>query len=86
MTDLTSDEWNLLEMVRRIVDKTDFTVLLDEKNDIDRAIIVRQLGTAVVRIWAETYRGHHHVFPLVKVIGVALEIYADLQEGVQIAG
>lgn len=65
-------------MVRSIVNETHFAVSLGN-NEIE-PVKVRQLGVAVVRIWAETFSGSHHVFPLVRVIGEALDTYADLRE------
>ena len=85
MSDLTSDELGLLEMVRSIVDETDFAVSLDENSNADKARNVRRLGVAVVRIWAATFTGLDHVFSLVKVIGRALETYADHCDAVEAA-
>ncbi len=65
-------------MVRSIVIETQFAVSFGN-NELD-PVKVRQLGVAVVRIWAETFSGSHHVFPLVRVIGEALDTYADLRE------
>lgn len=78
LADLTSDERTLLQMVRSILNETDFAVPFDEGNAVEEC--VRQLGIAVVRLWAETFSGSHHVFPLVRDIGAALEIYVDLLE------
>jgi hypothetical protein len=66
-------------MVRSIVNETQFAVS-SSNNDVAEPAKVRQLGVAVVRLWAETFSGSHHVFPLVRVIGEALDIYADLRE------
>jgi len=38
---------------------------------------LRQLASAVVRLWAETFKGTH-IFDLVKVMGASLDGYADL--------
>ncbi len=40
---------------------------------------LRQLAIAVVRLWAETFKGTH-IFDLVRVIALSLEVYADLLE------
>lgn len=40
---------------------------------------LRQLAAAVVRLWAETFKGSH-VFDVVKVMGASLDGYADLIE------
>jgi hypothetical protein len=78
MGDLTVDERNLLEMVRSIVGETHYVIESD--SGMHGKLEVRQLSVAVVRLWAEVFTGSHHVFPLVKVIGLALEVYADLSE------
>jgi len=80
MENLTIDERNLLEMVRSIVGETHFALGSDGSNSIQGSMDVKKLGIAVVRIWAEVFTGSHHVFPLVKVIGLALEGYADMCE------
>lgn len=77
MSDITIDERNLLEMVRSIVGETQFAI---ESERMHGSIEVKQLSVAVVRLWAEVFTGSHHVFPMVKVIGSALEAYADLWE------
>lgn len=38
---------------------------------------LRQLASAVVRLWAETFKGVH-IFDMVKVMGASLDGYADL--------
>jgi hypothetical protein len=83
MTDLTVDERNLLEMVRSIVGETHFAIESDNNNGMYRSMEVKQLSVAVVRLWAEIFTGSHHVFPLVKVIGLALEVYADLSDAME---
>ncbi len=40
---------------------------------------LRQLASAVVRLWAETFKGTH-IFDMVKVMGSSLDGYADLVE------
>jgi hypothetical protein len=78
--DLTSDERRLLEMVRSMLDETEFAVSFnDGGGTVDERVKIKQLGSAVVRLWAETFKGTH-VFEIVKVIGSSLEIYADLLE------
>ncbi|KAH8654588.1 hypothetical protein BGZ60DRAFT_473117 [Tricladium varicosporioides] len=83
-TDLTPDETNLLEMVRSVVGETDMAVSFadehDNPNNPPGSGEIKQLSVAVVRLWAEIFSGSHHVYPLVKVIGAALESYADLWE------
>ncbi|KAI1881110.1 hypothetical protein JX265_001350 [Neoarthrinium moseri] len=87
----SSDERNLLEMLRRMLDETEFAVPIDPSlsggpghpSNMDMAINdsakLRQLAAAVIRVWAETFKGSH-IFEIVKVIGNGLEGYADLIE------
>ena len=85
------EEKNLLETVRRMLDETEFAVPIDpslsgpssssgqmEMATSDSAKL-RQLAVAVVRLWAETFKGTH-IFDIVKVMGVSLDGYADLIE------
>lgn len=85
------DERNLLEMLRRMLDETEFAVPIDPSLSggqghpsimdmtINDSIRLRQLAAAVIRVWAETFKGSH-IFEIVKVIGNGLEGYADLIE------
>jgi hypothetical protein len=79
--DLTNDERNLLEMVRSMLDETEFAVSFASDNGmaVDERAKIKQLGSAVVRLWAETFKGTH-IFDIVKLIGSSLEIYAQLLE------
>lgn len=85
------EEKNLLETVRRMLDETEFAVPIDpslsgpssssgqmEMATSDSAKL-RQLAAAVVRLWAETFKGTH-IFDMVKAMGVSLDGYADLIE------
>lgn len=38
---------------------------------------LRQLASAVVRLWAETFKGTH-IFDMIKTMGASLDGYADL--------
>lgn len=86
------EERNLLEMLRRMLDETEFAVPIDPSlsgghaghpANMDMAVNdstkLRQLAAAVIRLWAETFKGTH-IFDIVKVIGNGLEGYADLLE------
>lgn len=85
------EEKNLLEMVRRMLDETEFAVPIDPSlagpntasSQADVATSdsakLRQLAGAVVRLWAETFKGSH-IFDIVKVMGSSLDSYADLVE------
>jgi hypothetical protein len=87
----TPEEKNLLEMVRRMLDETEFAVPVDPSlagpgsgsgamdTGASDGAKLRQLGVAVMRLWAETFRGTH-MFDLVKVMGASLDGYADLVE------
>lgn len=85
----SSEERNLLETVRRMLDETEFAVPVDpslfgpgvssmEMATSDSAKL-RQLAAAVVRLWAETFKGTH-IFDMVKIMGLSLDGYADLIE------
>lgn len=90
----SSEEKNLLETVRRMLDETEFAVPIDpslsgpglalggpgqmEMATSDSAKL-RKLASAVVRLWAETFKGVH-IFEMVKVMGLSLDGYADLIE------
>jgi hypothetical protein len=77
---LSTEENGLLEMVKRMLDETEFSVsgeYFEDGNAKDRGIMM--LGAAAVRLWATAFRGTH-VFEIATVIGRSLEIYADLLE------
>jgi len=86
MSELTVDERNLLEMVRSIVGETHYAIEPENDNGLHGGTEIKQLSVSVVRLWAEVFTGSLHVFPLVKVIGLALEVYADLSEAEERAG
>ncbi|PHH90593.1 hypothetical protein CDD83_3199 [Cordyceps sp. RAO-2017] len=79
------EERSVLGMVRRMLDETEFAVPIDpslsggqtEMATSDDGAKLRQLASAVVRLWAETFKGTH-IFDLVKVMGASLDGYADL--------
>ncbi|KAH9885495.1 hypothetical protein F4778DRAFT_774287 [Xylariomycetidae sp. FL2044] len=89
----STDERNLLDMVRQMLDETEFAVPIDPSlsgggaghphSSMDMAANdgtkLRQLAAAVIRLWAETFKGSH-IFDIVKVIGIGLEGYANLLE------
>lgn len=72
-----------------MLDETEFAVPIDpsltgpgvnpshmgmETND---AAKLRQLASAVVRLWAETFKGTH-IFEMVQLMGASLDGFADL--------
>jgi hypothetical protein len=94
----TAEEKNLLEMVRRMLDETEFAVPIDpslsgphhhhhqhhaSRSSMDMSSTdstkLRQLAAAVIRLWAETFKGTH-IFEIVRIMGAGLEGYADLLE------
>ncbi|KAJ4293966.1 hypothetical protein N0V88_005480 [Collariella sp. IMI 366227] len=95
----SAEERNLLEMVRRMLDETEFAVPIDpslasapssssgshghhQSRSVDAATDstkLRQLACAVIRLWAETFKGVH-IFDIVRIIAAGLEGYADLME------
>ncbi|KAH7157813.1 hypothetical protein B0J13DRAFT_520535 [Dactylonectria estremocensis] len=86
---VSPEEKNLLEMVRRMLDETEFAVPIDPSLSggnsgsapvelaTSDSTKLRQLASAVVRLWAETFKGTH-IFDMVKVMGASLDGYADL--------
>lgn len=69
-------------MVRNMVHETELAVSFESEDGggpIEECARIKQLGAAVVRLWAETFKGTH-IFDIVKVIGQSLEIYADILE------
>lgn len=82
--DLTEEERSLLNMVRTMLDETEFAVSFVHEEHAGMGLGVegerrkiRQLGAAVVRLWAETFKGTQ-IFDIVKAMGMSLEIYAEL--------
>jgi len=89
----TAEEKNLLEMLRRMLDETEFAVPIDpslggsQGHHASRAMDVnatdgttlRQLASAVIRLWAETFKGVH-IFEIVRIMAAGLEGYAELIE------
>ncbi|KAK2590768.1 hypothetical protein QQS21_011538 [Conoideocrella luteorostrata] len=84
------EERNLLQSLRRMLDETEFAVPVDPSLDGGPSSIqgqanlwsgnganLRQLASAVIRLWAETFKGVH-IFEMVKVMGASLDGYADL--------
>jgi hypothetical protein len=94
----SAEEKNLLEMVRRMLDETEFAVPIDpslsgpsvhgqhhhqHNRSMDMSgtdsIKLRQLAAAVIRLWAETFKGTH-IFEIIRIMGAGLEGYADMVE------
>jgi hypothetical protein len=89
---ITPDERNLLEMVRKMLDETEFAVPVDPSLsgpssghhpsrswDFNDTTKLRQLASAVIRLWAETFKGNH-IFEVMRIMAAGLEGYADLLE------
>ncbi|KAL2019916.1 hypothetical protein VTK56DRAFT_9091 [Thermocarpiscus australiensis] len=92
----SAEEKNLLEMVRRMLDETEFAVPVDPSlagssaghghhpsRSMDLSVTdstkLRQLACAVIRLWAETFKGAH-MFEIVRIMAAGLEGYADMME------
>jgi hypothetical protein len=89
---ITGDERDLLNMVRRMLDETEFAVPVDPSLsgpssghnpsrswDLNDTTKLRQLASAVIRLWAETFKGNH-IFEVMRIMAAGLEGYADLLE------
>lgn len=96
---LSAEEKNLLDMVRRMLDETEFAVPIDpslsglgagqghhghhpsRSADLSTtdSTKLRQLASAVIRLWAETFKGTH-IFEMIRIMAAGLEGYADLLE------
>ncbi|TAQ89621.1 hypothetical protein B7494_g2051 [Chlorociboria aeruginascens] len=78
--ELTVDERGLLKIVKEIVDETDLAISFESKiNEIQesRATKIRKLSVAIIRLWAQVFRGEH-VFEIVGIMGASLEGFASL--------
>lgn len=78
----TVEERTILDTVWRMVDETEFAVPVDANGPggpANDSMRLRLLAAAVVRMWAETFRGAH-LFEVVKVMGNSLEAFGDLAE------
>ena len=89
---VSTEEKSLLETVQRMLDETEFAVPIDpslggptagQQSNTEAlagdSTRLRQLAAAVIRLWAETFKGSH-VFDLVRVMGSSLDGYANLVE------
>lgn len=89
---LTTEEKQILISIKTIVDETEYAVPIDpslaavsptvqqqSRNDgsLKDSAKLRQLASAVLRIWAKTFKGEH-IFELVKDMGHGLEIYSNI--------
>lgn len=68
--------------MRRLLDETEFGAPF-ESATVDGGpgdgARLRQLAAAVVRLWAETFKGSH-IFEVVRVMGSSLDGYGDILE------
>lgn len=86
----SQEEKGFLETIRRLLDETDFSIASEpptttssgrrtaDNSQTDSAHL-RHLAAAVVRLWAETFKGSH-IFEVVRVMGSSLDGYGDLVE------
>ncbi|KAG6361139.1 hypothetical protein INS49_009363 [Diaporthe citri] len=82
----TAEEKSILASIRTIVDETEYAVPIDPSlaaqqpsrmdGSLNDSQKLRQLASAVLRIWAKTFKGEH-IFELVKTMGHGLEIYSN---------
>lgn len=72
---VSEEEQRLLSIVRHILSETDLGSLIQQEDDEVKKI--KRMAAAVVRLWAETFKGSH-VYELMDAFGAALEIYADM--------
>ena len=83
---LTPEETSLINVIRGVLQETE--MFMDDARsdtvDEDQHNSIQQLGIAVVRVWAETFKGTH-VFDVVNTIGESLRTYAELLEETQYA-
>ncbi|KAK7716451.1 hypothetical protein SLS64_003605 [Diaporthe eres] len=83
----TAEEKSILASIRTIVDETEYAVPIDPSlaaqqpsrmdGSLNDSQKLRQLASAVLRIWAKTFKGEH-IFELVKTMGHGLEIYSNI--------
>lgn len=87
---VTAEETTLLKMVRRMLDETEFAIPSSEatrqrntaEGEEERPLGPsghRKLASAVLRLWAEAFKGSH-VYESVHVMGASLDGYAALLE------
>lgn len=68
--------------MRRLLDETEFGAPFDGatvNGGPGDGMRLRQLAAAVVRLWAETFKGSH-AFEVVRVMGNSLDAYGDMLE------
>ncbi|POS78850.1 hypothetical protein DHEL01_v202750 [Diaporthe helianthi] len=83
----TTEEKSILASIRTIVDETEYAVPIDPslaaqqpsriESSLNDSQKLRQLASAVLRIWAKTFKGEH-IFELVKTMGHGLEVYSNI--------
>lgn len=83
----TGEEKTILASIRNIVDETEYAVPIDPSlaaqqpsrmdGSLNDSQKLRQLASAVLRIWAKTFKGEH-IFELVKNMGHGLEVYSNI--------
>ncbi|CAK7216485.1 hypothetical protein SBRCBS47491_002844 [Sporothrix bragantina] len=91
---ISGEEKTLLDNVRRLLDETEFAVPIDpslsgsgpgasappsHQAPMNEGAKLRQLATAVIHLWAETFKGTH-IFEVISIMGLGLESYADILE------
>ncbi|KAH8702515.1 hypothetical protein BGW36DRAFT_405285 [Talaromyces proteolyticus] len=74
---ICAEEQRLLDIVNSVLSETDFKISI--KSERDRSKQIKRVGIGIVKLLAQTLRGSH-VFELVEVLKVSLEMYASVLE------
>ncbi|CAM5999615.1 unnamed protein product [Sphagnum balticum] len=75
--DLSEEESMLLEMVRSMLDETQFAIEFESEGrraQVSDQLRIRHLAATIVCLWAEIFNGTH-IFEIVKVIAESLQQY-----------
>lgn len=75
--EVTEDEKRIIEIVRSMLDETEFAVPSDVP--ADSPSLMRHLSAGVLRVWATIFKGTQ-TWAIVDVIGVSLNLYANMLE------
>lgn len=79
---LSKHEQRLLRWIKSIVNETDMFIKPATGSEVDLAlntVNMRQLAVTVVRVWAQTFKGSTS-WGIVDLMGLSLDVYADLLE------
>lgn len=79
---LDKEELVLVQMIHSLLIETGLfedDTITDIADRKDQKQKIRRLATAVARLWADIFEGHH-IFEVVNIIGASLSTYADSME------